>query len=175
MWKRKLGGSVEEAAEHAERALALDPDELASWDTVGETWETLGEYERALGVYEEALERFPSEPRAQMRLAIQYARLGDEARAAEHLARAGDSAKEPWLANRLGIVYAARGDAARAEQLFRDVEARAPESGARAYLARLLRETGRAAEAQRLIEQGAPLVAPKPRLEGLTPGATPRG
>lgn len=175
MWGPKLGGGIEQAEQHAARALALEAEHFSTWDSVGETWETLGDYERALTTYEAALERFPDEPRAEMRLAIQYARLGDDTRAAAHLAKAGESARDPRLANRLGIVYAARGDSARAERLFRAVAERSPESGARAYLARLLRETGRAAEAQQLLEQGAPMLAPKPMLDGLSRGAIPRG
>ena len=143
MWDAKLGGDVASAAAHAERALALGGDRVAIWDTLGEIWEGLGEYERALSVYENALERFPDAAKLEMRLAIQYARLGDEARSADHFARAGKYAESLQLRNRHAIVYAARGDVDRAETMLRGIVAQHPQS------ARTRRNLGPSAPADR--------------------------
>ncbi len=176
MWRAKVGGSIEDAAEHADAALALDGERVATWDTIGEIWESVGEYERALDVYERATKRFPADPRLQMRLAIQYARLGDDAKSVAHLGAAKESARDGRLASRLAIVYAARGEHARAEPILRDLVARNPTSAARNYLARLLRETGRESEAAQLLEfQGGPPAAPAPILDGLAPQDIPHG
>ncbi len=176
MWRAKVGGSIEEAAQHADAALTLEPERVATWDTIGEIWESVGEYERALDIYERAAERFPTEKRLQMRLAIQYARLGEDADSLAHLGAAKESARDGRLASRLAIVYAARGEHARAEPILRDLVARNPSGPARAYLARLLRETGREAEAARLLEiHGSVPAAPAPILDGLAPQDIPHG
>ncbi len=175
MWRAKLGLPVEEAAQHAARALELAPDDPLVADTIGETWESLGQYDRALEVYEGALARFPNDPRVHMRLAIQYARFGDGERSAAELAKAGALAQDARLASRLGIVYAARGEYARAEPLFRAILQREPRSRVRLYLARLLRETGRAPEADALLDAAVEAPGPTPILDGLMPEARPRG
>ena len=94
MWTRKLGGSLEEAEEHAKRALAPGGDRAAVVERVGEVWESLGEYERALAVYRDGAARFPEHPEFHMRLAIQYARMGDESRAAAEREQAGAAADQ---------------------------------------------------------------------------------
>jgi arylsulfatase A-like enzyme/tetratricopeptide (TPR) repeat protein len=175
MWRAKLGMPVEEAAEHAARALALAPDDPLVADTVGETWETLGQYDRALEVYEGSRARFPKDARVHMRLAIQYARFGDAERSTAELKAAGTLAQDARLAARLGIVYAARGEYARAEPIFRGILEREPRSRVRLYLARLLRETGRAPEAEALMAAPGESAAPAPLLDGLLPQASPRG
>jgi Flp pilus assembly protein TadD len=131
---------------------------------VAEVWESLGEYERALDIYRDGAKRFPDHPEFRMRLAIQYARLGDEPRAEQERAAAGEASKDVNLRNRLAIAYAARRDFAQAEPLFRGILAERPdEPSTRRFLARLLRETGREAEAAALVEGLAPaLEAPHP-------------
>jgi Flp pilus assembly protein TadD len=93
-----------------------------------------------------------------MRLAIQYARLGEGERAEAEIALAGESARDVNLRNRLGVAFASSGDLARAESVFRGVLGERPEEPAtRIFLSRLLRESGRPDEAEKLVE-------------GLTPG-----
>ncbi|MEN8160561.1 MAG: sulfatase-like hydrolase/transferase [Myxococcota bacterium] len=154
MWRVKLGGSVEEAAEHAERALALAGDRAAILERVAEVWEAVGEYERALEVYEDGAERFPGHREFRMRLAIQYARMGDRERSEEERLQAGDAASSVNLRNRLAIVYAARREFDRAEPIFREILAQnIDEPSTLRFLARLLRETGRDEEAKALVAE----------------------
>jgi choline-sulfatase len=165
MWRRKLGGSVEEADEHARRALELGANRAALFERVGEVWEFLGEYDRALATYQQGLEQFPNHAPLQMRLAIQYARFGDERRAQRARDAAGTAAADVNLRNRLAIVYAARREFDRAEPIFRDIlKERPDEPSTKRYLARMLRETGRGAEAEKLVEglAPAPLAPPPP-------------
>jgi choline-sulfatase len=172
MWKRKLGGSLEEAEEHARAALAHGGDRVAVFERVGEVWESVGEYERALATYLEAVERFPEHRKLRMRLAIQYARLGDEAGADREREAAGAAAADLHLRNRLGIVYAARREFERAEPIFREILAERPEEpSTRRFLARMLRETGREAEARTLLEgvAQAPEALPPAPLTELRP------
>ncbi len=113
-----------------------DAHELA-----GEYWERTGDYERALEVYRRAAEAFPDYGRLQMRLAIQYARLGDAAPSARHARAAADEAQAPDLAVRLAMVYAARAEYDRAASVLRSVVEKDPgHQGARALLARVERE-----------------------------------
>jgi arylsulfatase A-like enzyme/Tfp pilus assembly protein PilF len=169
MWRAKLGGSVEDAAVHAERALAIGGDRAAIVERVGEVWESLGEYERALAVFERGKRDHPGHAPFRMRLAIQYARLGETEKATAERAAAGDAARDVNLRNRLGIVYAARRDFAQAEPIFRDILTERPdEPSTRRFLARMLRETGREAEAAKLVEGVAPaleVLPPEPPTE----------
>jgi Flp pilus assembly protein TadD len=153
MWRMKLGGTLEEAEQHAKRALELGGERPAIVERVAEVWEALGEYERALAVYQDGAKRFPDHPEFHMRLAIQYARMGDERRAQRELEQAGAAADNVNLRNRLGIAHAARKEFAVAEPIFREILAERPdEPSTRRFLARLLRETGRDAEAAALVE-----------------------
>jgi arylsulfatase A-like enzyme/Flp pilus assembly protein TadD len=164
MWRAKLGGTLGIAEEHAERALALGGDRAAIVERVGEVWESLGEYERALAVYRDGAKRFPDHPEFHMRLAIQYARMGDASRAAREREQAGEAAGSVNLRNRLGIVHAARKEFAQAEPIFREILDESPEEpSTRRFLARLLRESGRAAEAEALVaglDASAPFAPP---------------
>jgi arylsulfatase A-like enzyme/Flp pilus assembly protein TadD len=161
MWRMKAGGSAADAERAAERALALDRDAPATWDAVGESWESLSEAARAQATYARAAERFPREPRFAMRLAIAAVRDGDAQAAQRWLAAAGEAARDPRLASRLAIAYAARGEYAQAEPILRELVQRDPASPARVYLARLLRETGRAEEAEQILRgPAAPPAAP---------------
>lgn len=171
MWRAKLGGTVEETEEHARRALEYGGDRAQLVERVGEVWESLGEYERALEVFERGAKDHAGHEPFHMRLAIQYARLGDDARAQREREAAGKAAADVNLRNRLGIAYAARRDFTRAEPIFRDILVERPdEPSTRRFLARLLRETGREAEAAKLVEGVAPaleVLPPEP------PTATP--
>jgi arylsulfatase A-like enzyme/Flp pilus assembly protein TadD len=157
MWRAKLGGSIAEAAEHAEQALANGGSRAAIVERVAEVWESLGEYERALALYERGAKDFPDHAAFHMRLAIQYARFGDPRRSEQELAAAGKASSDVNLRNRLGIAYAARREFALAEPIFRSILAERPdEPSTRRFLARMLRETGREAEAAVLVEGVAP-------------------
>jgi tetratricopeptide (TPR) repeat protein len=164
MWRMKLGGTVEDAERHAKRALELGGERAAIVERVAEVWEALGEYERALAVYRDGAERFPDRPEFHMRLAIQYTRMGDERRAAREREQAGEAAGSVNLRNRLAIAHAARKEFGLAEPIFREILAERPEEpSTRRFLARLLRETGRAAEAEALVaglDASGPLAPP---------------
>ena len=99
-----------------------------------------------------------------MRLAIQYARMGDERRAVREREQAGDAAGSVNLRNRLGIAYAARREFEHAEPIFREILSERPaEPSTRLFLARLLRETGRTDEATALVaglDTSTPLAPP---------------
>jgi choline-sulfatase len=169
MWKAKLGGSIEEAAEHAELALAYGSRRAAIVERIGEVWESLGQYERALAAYERGAKDFPDHVSFHMRLAIQYARFGDLTRSEQERAAAGQAARDVNLRNRLGIAHAARREFEIAEPIFRDILAERPdEPSTRRFLARMLRETGREAEAAKLVE-GVPaaheVLPPEPPTE----------
>jgi arylsulfatase A-like enzyme/Flp pilus assembly protein TadD len=152
MWKLRAGGSLEETARHAELALRQGGDRAAVVERVAEVWEALGEYDRALAVYEDGAKRFADAKQLHMRLAIQYARLGDAKRAEAERTAAGETGQDVNLRNRLGIAFASRRDYALAEPVFRDILRERPEEAStRIFLARLLRETGRAEEAQALL------------------------
>jgi len=152
MWKLRAGGSLEETERHAELALRQGGDRAAVVERVAEVWEALGEYDRALAVYEDGAKRFADAKQLHMRLAIQYARLGDAKRAATERTAAGETGQDVNLRNRLGIAFASRRDYALAEPVFRDILRERPEEpSTRIFLARLLRETGRAEEAQALL------------------------
>jgi arylsulfatase A-like enzyme/Tfp pilus assembly protein PilF len=164
MWRAKIGASIDEVEQHAKRALALGGDRAPIFERVAEAWEALGEYERALSVYREGAKRFPDHPEFHMRLAIQYARMGEERSAAREREQAGDAARSVSLRNRLGIAYAARKEFGRAEPIFREILAERPEEpSTRRFLARLLRESGRPAEAEALVagmDASGPLAPP---------------
>jgi tetratricopeptide (TPR) repeat protein len=157
MWRAKLGGTIEETEEHARRALEYGGDRAQVVERVGEVWESLGEYERALAVFERGAKDHPDYEPFHMRLAIQYARFGDQERADREREAAGKAAADVNLRNRLGIAYAARREFERAEPIFRDIlKERPDEPSTRRFLARMLRETGREAEAAKLVEGVAP-------------------
>jgi tetratricopeptide (TPR) repeat protein len=159
MWRAKLGGSIAEAVEHARLSLANADKHPEYAERVGEVWESLGEYERALAVYEQGVKDYPQQQSFHMRLAIQYARLGDQDRAEHERAEGGKAAESITLRNRLAIVYAARREFERAEPIFRGILAEHPgEPTTRRSLARMLREMGRTGEADELVEGLAPAV-----------------
>ncbi len=162
MWKRKLGGSLEEADLHAARAIELAAGDVAILDRVAETWEGLGEYERALATYQRALAERPDSQHLHMRLAIQYARLDDRESFLRHVRQAGPAAARPDMRNRLGIALAARGAHREAEAIFRELLAQHPGNQlARLNLVRLLELTGRSEEAA-TIGSVPPLPGPQP-------------
>ena len=164
MWRVKLGGSIEDAEAHARQALEYCGRRAEIAERIGEVWESLGEYERALAVFERGVQEFPEHEPFHMRLAIQYARLGEQARAERELAEAGKAAADVYLRNRLGVVYAARRDFAQAERIFRGILVERPdESAARHYLSRTLRSMGRETEAAQLLEGVAPDAASLPQ------------
>jgi tetratricopeptide (TPR) repeat protein len=169
MWRAKLGGTIEDAVKHAELALVNGGERPYVVERIGEVFESLGEYERARDTYLEGAKRHPQQPVFHMRLAIQYARLGQDDQAAAERAAAGEHAKDVNLRNRLGIVYAARKEFERAEPIFRGILAERPdEPSTRRFLARMLRETGRSAEAEELVKDVAPaheVLPPEPPTE----------
>ena len=178
MWRAKLGGTVDAAAAHAERALALGAERPAVWEALGEVWEGVGEYDRAIDVYETGLALHPErQDRFHMRLAIQWARLGEPERSEAHRLNAGSVAGDRRLRARLGIAYAAGQDFGAAERTFRALLDDHPDHlAARVYLARVLRESGREDEAAQMLEglQGAVPLPPAPSTDAMI-GEAARG
>jgi len=151
MWRAHLSGDAADAVAHAERAVALRPDDAQLRLRIARAWDRFAEPERALAAYREALRLDAGLQAAHMGVAIQLARLGRDGEVAEALTAAGPYAQDSNYRSRLAIAYAARGESERAEALFREILAAHPEHpGARRNLAHLLRKTGRGGEAERL-------------------------
>jgi arylsulfatase A-like enzyme/Flp pilus assembly protein TadD len=147
-WRELRAGRAQEARAQADAALAGSPGNVDLRHRLGEVFERAGAYEDALALTRDALAQDPGSSETHMLVAIQLARLGRDAEAQEHLARAGAFAQVPELRNRLAIAYAARGEAERAEEILRELVARHPGyASARRNLATLLRRSGRPEEA----------------------------
>jgi choline-sulfatase len=157
MWGAVLSERMADAEEAADRALAARPGDPALLLRVAESWDRLGNAERALDGFRAVLRLDPESAKAHMGAAIQLAKLGKDAEADADLAKAGAYALDPNYRNRLAIAYAARGENARAEALLRALLAEHPKhANARRNLARLLRTTGRAAEADQIERTAEP-------------------
>jgi tetratricopeptide (TPR) repeat protein len=151
MWRAALGGSIEDAARDAARAVELAPSDPRIRVRIAETWDRLGQYDRALESYRAALALDPASPDGHMGAAIQLARMGDVADAESHFSRAGEAAEKADSLMRLAIAWAGRGEATRAEKVLRGLMASHPEiEASRRVLAVLLERTGRADEAAQL-------------------------
>lgn len=129
------------AQAHAEALLRGSELRPELWERIAATWEQAGADDRALELYEQSVRRYPRAPRLRQRLAIQLARRGDDAGAAEQLEALPPGGGDPHLQVRLAVVYAARGEAQRAMHLLRAVLDRDPgNEGARRLLSRVERE-----------------------------------
>jgi len=154
MWRAALGGSIEEAAREAARAVELAPPDARIRIRIALTWDRLGQYDRALESYREALALDPTHPEGHMGVAIELARLGDVSEAESHLSRAGAAAERADSRVRLAIAWAGRGESARAEEILRDLMESHPDfEASRRVLAVLLERSGRGEEAARLREE----------------------
>lgn len=160
MWKLKAGASLRESQLHADEAIRLARHDVTVLEQVGEAWEGLGQYDLALKTYQQALAQVPDSQKIHMRLAIQHARLSDEATYRHHLSLAGKSAERPDMRNRLGITLAARGSLGEAETIFRALVADHPSNRlARMNLARVLDQAGRVQEAAAVRAESLPASA----------------
>jgi len=154
MWGALREGRLEEAERHARRVRELGDDPRAR-ERIGILWEGAGQIDRALAAYREALALDPTSPRGHIAEALHLAQQGaPEEEVARHLEAAGPLARRPQYRNLLAFVHYRRGELARAEEIFRSVLADHPgDPPARVWLARILRATGREAEAQGLEAQ----------------------
>ncbi len=151
MWRASLGGSIEDAALEADRAVELAPEDARIRIRIAETWDRLGQYDRALESFRAALALDGASAAGHMGVAIQLARLGDVSEAESHFSQAGEAAERADSLMRLAIAWAGRGEAARAEVILRGLMASHPDFEApRRVLAVLLERTGRGEEAGRL-------------------------
>ncbi len=151
MLRAALGGSIEDAALEAARAVELAPTNARIRVRIAKTWDRLGEYDRALESYRAALSLDPANPEGHMGVAIQLARLGEVSDAAAHLSQAGEAAERTDSRMRLAIAWAGRGENDRAEEILRGLMTSHPEIEApRKVLALLLERTGRGDEAAQL-------------------------
>jgi arylsulfatase A-like enzyme/Tfp pilus assembly protein PilF len=156
MWRAALAKDPGLAETAAARAVAIRPADALLRLRVAQAFDRLGDGARALEAFRETLRLDPGSQAAHMGVAIQLARLGEDAEVEQQLAAAGPYASEPNHRNRLAIAYAGRGENERAEALFRDVLAAQPaHPNARRNLGHLLRTTGRGAEAEALEAGGA--------------------
>ena len=148
MWRAALGGSIEDAAQEAARAVELAPEDARIRVRIAETWDRLGQYDRALESYQAALALDGANPEAHMGAAIELARLGDVSEAESHFSQAGKAAERADSRMRLAIAWAGRGESARAEKILRGLLISHPDFEApRRVLAVLLERTGRGEEA----------------------------
>ena len=151
MWRASLGGSIEDAALEADRAVELAPEDARIRIRIAGTWDRLGQYDRALESFRAALALDGASAEAHMGAAIELARLGDASEAEAHFSRAGEVAERADSRMRLAIAWAGRGEAARAEAILRGLMASHPDFEApRRVLAVLLERTGRGEEAGQL-------------------------
>ncbi len=151
MWRAALGGSIEDAALEADRAVELAPANSRIRIRIAETWDRLGQYDRALESYRAALALDGASAEGHMGAAIELARLGEVTDAERHFSQAGEAAERADSLMRLAIAWAGRGEAARAEAVLRGLMASHPDFEApRRVLAVLLERTGRGEEAARL-------------------------
>ncbi len=155
MWRAALGGSIEDAALEAEKALELAPENARIRIRIAETWDRLGQYDRALAGYRAALALDEANAEGHMGMAIELARLGDVSEADLHFSQAGEATVRVDSLMRLAIAWAGRGEAARAEAILRGLMTSHPDfEPPRRVLAVLLERTGRGEEAARLGDQG---------------------
>jgi arylsulfatase A-like enzyme/Flp pilus assembly protein TadD len=151
MWRAALGGSIEDAAREAGRAVELAPEDARIRVRIAETWDRLGHYDRALENYRAALALDAASAEAHMGMAIELARLGEVSEAERHFSLAGKVTQRADSLMRLAIAWAGRGEAARAEAILRGLMDSHPDFEApRRVLAVLLERTGRGEEARRL-------------------------
>ena len=151
MWRAALGGSIQDAALEADRAVELAPENASIRIRIAQTWDRLGQYDRALESFRAALALDGASAEAHMGAAIELARLGDASEAEAHFSRAGEVAERADSRMRLAIAWAGRGEAARAEAILRGLMASHPDFEApRRVLAVLLERTGRGEEAGQL-------------------------
>jgi arylsulfatase A-like enzyme/Tfp pilus assembly protein PilF len=154
MWRASLGGSIEDAALEADRAVELAPEDVRIRIRIAGTWDRLGQYDRALESYRAALALDGASAEAHMGAAIELARLGGVSEAESHFSQAGEAAERADSRMRLAIAWAGRGEAARAEEILRGLMASHPDFEApRGVLALLLERTGRGEEALRLRDE----------------------
>jgi arylsulfatase A-like enzyme/Tfp pilus assembly protein PilF len=154
MWRAALGGSIEDAALEAERAVELAPADARIRIRIAETWDRLGQYDRALEGYRAALALDGANAEGHMGMAIELARLGEVTEAELHFSQAREAAERADSMMRLAIAWAGRGEAGRAEAILRGLMARHPDFEApRRVLAVLLERTGRGEEAGRLGDE----------------------
>ncbi len=138
MLRMDLGGSLADAAEHAEQALALRPDDLGILTSVARNWDHLGQYDRSLSAWRKLLEIDPENGPAHAGAALQLVRFGEDEAAKEHLDRAGAAARTPRLQFALAIAYAARERIPEARSLLVDLRGRYPDwPGPRKVLSQL--------------------------------------
>lgn len=151
MWRAALGGSIQDAARSAEKAVELAPADPRIRIRIAGTWDRLEQYDRALESFRAALTLDPASTEGHMGAAIELARLGDVSEAESHFSQAGEAAERPDSRMRLAIAWAGRGESDRAEEILRGLISSHPEFEApRKVLALLLQRTGRGEEAAQL-------------------------
>jgi tetratricopeptide (TPR) repeat protein len=87
-------GNLEKAAQMAERARKLSPEDPNVADTLGWILYKQGQYPRALGLIQESLEKQPNSPDVQMHLGMTYYMTEEEDLARLHLQQAVSSSRD---------------------------------------------------------------------------------
>ena len=124
-----------------ESLLARDDLGAEAYGQLAASWEGVGDDDGALAALERGLALHPDALPLRQALAVQWARRGEDRRAAEAWRRVAPEEREPAFEVRLAVAYAARGKTARAEGVLEDLLERRPEDeGARRLLARIQRE-----------------------------------
>jgi len=166
---RLLAGRSAEAEADLRRALAADPKLAAAAALLGQAALADHRYAEAVERYEAALAALPAADRLHYPLGMAYRGLGDQARAAEHLARAGSVGArppDPLFDEVMGLrtgerVHLARGKTAfvngrlaeAAEEFRSALRARPESAAARINLASALSGLGDRAGALALLRQ----------------------
>ena len=88
-------GATEEATEHLDRFLELEPESAAGWALRGEMALSRQDYAEAAQHLERALELLPRANRLHVPLAMAYRQLGEMDKAREHLAQRGSIGARP--------------------------------------------------------------------------------
>lgn len=149
--KLKVGGSLAEARQHAERAVSINPVDVQIRRSVADHFARLGQPQLALRYYRDAVRLDPDDVVGHYGVALNAARVGAWDLVDTHLPKAGERGAGLEGRIRMAVALAAGDDPGRAEAILRGVLVEHPANhGARALLARILDETGRGEEAGEL-------------------------
>jgi arylsulfatase A-like enzyme/Flp pilus assembly protein TadD len=165
MGEQARQGNLAAAELHARTALAGASRDATVRLKIGKVWAGVGVHARALEAFQDAVRLDPDSEYARMQLCIALARMGRAEASRKHRAQAGEMARDPWLVSRLGLAHARGGNLESAEAVLRELLQAHPDyRPARRGLARVLRASGRAEEAESL--EATDLEAKRPEADG---------
>jgi tetratricopeptide (TPR) repeat protein len=99
-------GRDDEAIQHFQAALKVNPDHVIALDNLGNAYRKLGQWDRALEILQHAIAVSPTDPEANYSLALVYAHRNDTEHAYLYLQRALKYRPiYPEALNNLGVLY----------------------------------------------------------------------